>query len=239
MNDNEQVPGKQFWGIKNLPNGITCLNLFSGCCGVWLAFNGNFVGATVAIMLSAVFDFLDGMVARLVNAYSEMGKELDSLADVVSFGLVPGAIIFSMLSTNGVQNYTFLAFLIPVFSALRLAKFNIDTRQTTTFIGLPTPANAIFWAGIAVSFSGWFSENHIALIVLTAVFSYLLVSEIPMFSLKFKNLMWKGNEWQFVFLGVCLLLIIFLRVDAIAPIILWYILLSVIQSFISKKSSVS
>ena len=220
-NNNDLQPTNQFWGIKHLPNAITCLNLFSGCCGVWLAFQGNFVGATVAIMLSAFFDFM------------EMGKELDSLADVVSFGLVPGAIIFSMLSTNGVvQNYTFLAFLVPVFSALRLAKFNIDTRQTTSFIGLPTPANAIFWGGIAVSFAGWFTENYIVLIILTLIFSYLLVSEIPMFSLKFKNFGWKDNKLQFIFLGVCLLLIIFLQVDAIAPIILWYILLSVLQKFV-------
>lgn len=235
---NDIQPSKQFWGIKHLPNAITCLNLFSGCCGVWLAFKGNYVGATVAIMLSAFFDFLDGMVARLVNAFSEMGKELDSLADVVSFGLVPGAMIFSMLSPNGiVQNYTFLAFLIPIFSALRLAKFNIDERQTTSFIGLPTPPNAIFWGGIAVSFSEWFSENPIILIILTIVFSYLLVSEIPMFSLKFKNLGWKDNKLQFIFLGVSVLLILFLQVDAIAPIILWYIVLSVIQIFITKSSS--
>ncbi len=234
-NNNDLQPNNQFWGIKHLPNAITCLNLFSGCCGVWLAFNGNFVGGTVAILLSALFDFLDGMVARLVNAYSEMGKELDSLADVISFGLVPGAMIFSMLSADYLHNYTFLAFLIPVFSALRLAKFNIDTRQTTSFIGLPTPANAIFWGGIAVSFSGWFSENHIALIALTLLFSYLLVAEIPMFSLKLKNLSWKDNKLQFIFLGVCVLLIIFLRVNAIAPIILWYIVLSVIQIFTTPK----
>ena len=235
MENNNIEPGNQFWGIKHLPNAITCLNLFSGCCGVWLAFQGNYVGATVAIMLSAFFDFMDGMVARLVNAYSEMGKELDSLADVVSFGLAPGAMIFSMLSTFGVvQNYTFLAFLIPVFSALRLAKFNIDTRQTSSFIGLPTPANAIFWGGIAVSFAGWFSENYIVLIIVTLIFSYLLVSEIPMFSLKFKNFRWEDNKLQFIFLGVCVLMIIFLQVDAIAPIILWYILLSVFAPRLPK-----
>ncbi|MFV0392264.1 MAG: CDP-diacylglycerol--serine O-phosphatidyltransferase [Paludibacteraceae bacterium] len=237
MEDNNTQPSNQFWGIKHLPNTITCLNLFSGCCGVWLAFNGNYTGATVAILLSAFFDFLDGMVARLVGAYSEIGKELDSLADVISFGLVPGAIIFSMLSVNGIQNYTFLAFLIPVFSALRLAKFNIDTRQTTSFIGLPTPANAIFWGGIAVSFSGWFSENHVALILLTLVFSYLLVAVLPMFSLKFKNLTWKDNQVPFIFLGVGLLLVIFLRVDAISPIILWYILLSILLFFVKKTPS--
>ncbi len=238
MNNNKnESPNNQFWGVKHLPNAITCLNLFSGCCGVWLAFNGNFVGATFAVILSAFFDFMDGMVARLVNAYSEMGKELDSLADVVSFGLVPGAMIFYMLSPDGnVENYTFLAFLIPIFSALRLAKFNIDDRQTTSFIGLPTPANAIFWAGIALSFSDWFSANYLVLIGLTALFSYLLVSEVPMFSLKFKNLSWKDNKLQFIFLGVSLLLIILLQLDAIAPIILWYIILSIIVAFMQKSA---
>lgn len=237
MDNKNESPNNQFWGVKHLPNAITCLNLFSGCCGVWLAFNGNFVGATFAVILSAFFDFMDGMVARLVNAYSEMGKELDSLADVVSFGLVPGAMIFSMLSPDGnVENYTFLAFLIPIFSALRLAKFNIDDRQTTSFIGLPTPANAIFWAGIALSFSDWFSANYLVLIGLTALFSYLLVSEVPMFSLKFKNLSWKDNKLQFIFLGVSLLLIILLQLDAIAPIILWYIILSIIVAFMQKSA---
>ncbi|MHB9054899.1 MAG: CDP-diacylglycerol--serine O-phosphatidyltransferase [Paludibacteraceae bacterium] len=234
--NNEKPQFGEFWAIKNLPNTITCLNLFSGCAGVWFAFNGNYIGATVAILLSALFDFLDGFVARLVHAYSEIGKELDSLADIVSFGLVPGAMIFSMLSADYLHNYTFLAFLIPVFSALRLAKFNIDERQTTSFIGLPTPANAIFWGGMAVSFSGWFSQNHIALLVLTFVFAYLLVSELPMFSLKFKNLSWHNNKLQFIFLGGCILLMIFLQVDSIAPIIVWYIILSVIQILTNKSS---
>lgn len=228
----ETKPTNQFWGIKHLPNTITCLNLFSGCVGVWFAFNGNFQGATVAILLSAFFDFLDGMAARALKAYSEIGKELDSLADMVSFGLLPGAMIFAMLSTDILHNYTFLAFLIPVFSALRLAKFNVDTRQTTSFIGLPTPANAIFWAGIALSYSTWFSDNHIALLLLTALFSYLLVAEIPMFSLKFKNLQWKDNQLQYIFLIVCLTIILLLQANAIAPIILWYIALSVLQKFV-------
>lgn len=221
--------------IKHLPNAITCLNLFSGCAGTWLAFQGNYVGATVAILLSAVFDFLDGMVARLVNAYSAIGKELDSLADVVSFGLVPGAMIFAMLSADYVHPYAFVGFLIPVCSALRLAKFNIDERQTTSFIGLPTPANAIFWGGLAVSASGWVSENYLVLIGLTLLFSYLLIAEIRMFSLKFKNLSWQNNKIQFIFLLLCLMLIIILRADAIAPIILTYILTSIVNTFIEKK----
>jgi len=135
---------------KHIPNSITCLNLFSGCVAVFLAFKGNYEGAIIAILLAAVFDFFDGFAARLLKAYSPMGKELDSLADMVSFGVAPGAIVFSLLSeTNVCEWLPFLAFLIPVFSGLRLAKFNIDERQTTSFIGLPTPANAIFWAGLA------------------------------------------------------------------------------------------
>ncbi|VBB47262.1 CDP-diacylglycerol/serineO-phosphatidyltransferase [uncultured Paludibacter sp.] len=220
--------------IKQLPNIITSMNLFSGCVGVWFAFNGNYEGAALAIFLSAIFDFLDGMVARLLQAYSEIGKELDSLADVVSFGVVPGAIAFSMLSANGFMLYAFLAFLIPVFSALRLAKFNVDERQSSSFIGLPTPANAIFWAGLALSLSQWLVSHPFILIGIIFFFSYLLVAEIPMFSLKFKNLNWKNNKAQFIFLGGCLLLILLLQQRAIAPLILWYILLSVFQNFIKK-----
>ncbi len=215
--------------IKHLPNAITCLNLFSGASGVWFAFQGNYVGAMIAILLSALFDFLDGFVARLLNAYSDMGKELDSLADVVSFGLVPSAIVFTMLSElNPTTSYRFVGFAIVIFSALRLAKFNIDERQTSSFIGLPTPANALFWGGLALSYSNWFVQNPFFLIVLTLVFSYLLVAEIPMFSLKFKNFHWKDNKVQFLFLLISIILIIWLRQDSISFIILWYILLSII-----------
>ncbi len=214
--------------IKHLPNAITCLNLFSGAAGVWLGFQGNYVGAMVAILLSALFDFLDGFVARLIHAYSDMGKELDSLADVVSFGLVPASIVFAMLSeANPTASYRFVGFAIVVFSALRLAKFNIDERQTSSFIGLPTPANALFWGGLALSYSSWLVQNPIVLIVLTLIFSYLLVAEVPMFSLKFKNFHWKDNKVPFLFLLVSVILIIWLRQDSISFIILWYILLSI------------
>ncbi len=233
-NKRNTPPPKQFWGMRNLPNMITSLNLFSGSIGVWLAFNDNYVGATVAILLSALFDFLDGTAARILKAYSPLGKELDSLADVVSFGLLPGALVFSLLSSGGVEYYTFLAFLIPIFSAIRLAKFNIDERQSSSFIGLPTPANAIFWGGLAVSYHDWFSQNHIALLVLTVIFSLLLVAELPMFGLKFKNLSLKENKLQYIFLTVSALLIILMKTDAIASIILWYILLSVVVFLTAK-----
>ena len=223
---------------KHIPNAITCLNLFSGCVGVWFAFNGNYPGVALAVIFSAIFDFLDGMSARLLKAYSPMGKELDSLADVISFGLLPGATVFNMLSVDYIHSYAYLGFLLTIFSALRLAKFNIDERQTSSFIGLPTPANAIFWAGIALAFSSWFIAHPLGLLGLTVLFSYLLVAEIPMFSLKFKNLNWKENKLQFVFLGGCLLLIVFLLQKAIAPLILWYIVLSVVQIFTPKSKTI-
>ncbi|MBP1637886.1 MAG: CDP-diacylglycerol/serineO-phosphatidyltransferase, partial [Bacteroidetes bacterium] len=125
--------------IKHIPNTITCLNLFSGCVGVWFAINGNYTGVALAIIFSAIFDFLDGAAARLLGAYSPMGKELDSLADVISFGMVPGALVFQMLSVDYIHTYAYFGFLLTIFSALRLAKFNIDERQSSSFIGLPVP----------------------------------------------------------------------------------------------------
>ena len=218
-----------------IPNFITCLNLFSGCVAVYLAFKGNYQGAFITILLSAVFDFFDGFAARLLKAYSPMGKELDSLADIISFGMAPGAIVFSLLQATNVCEYMpYLAFLIPVFSGLRLAKFNIDERQISSFIGMPTPANAIFWAGLAFSYSGLLVQNYWVLILLTVVFSYLLVAEIPMFSLKFKNIAWKNNQLQYIFLIVCIILLAFLQLNAFAPIIAWYILLSVITLIFSR-----
>lgn len=221
--------------MKQLPNIITSMNLFSGAVGIWFAFNGNYEGVALAIFLSAIFDFLDGMTARLLHAYSDIGKELDSLADIVSFGVVPGAVAFSMLNVDGFHLYNFLAFLIPVFSGLRLAKFNVDERQTSSFIGLPTPANAIFWIGLALAYSTWLSAHPYVLLAIVFIFSYLLVAEIPMFSLKFKNLTWKDNKLRFIFLAGCLILIIIYLKDAIATLIIWYLILSIVQNFSSSK----
>lgn len=221
---------------KHIPNFITSLNLFSGCIAVLLAFQSNYQGAFIAILLSAVFDFFDGFAARLLKAYSPMGKELDSLADVVSFGVAPGAIVFSLLSKTGIHELVpYLGFLIPIFSALRLAKFNIDERQTSSFIGLPTPANAIFWAGLVYSYSGYLITNSWVLILLTLIFSYLLVAEIPMFALKFNNYSLKNNQIQYLFLFVTIILLAIFQLNAFAPIIGWYILLSLVLSIIKKK----
>jgi len=213
---------------KHIPNFITCLNLFSGCVASYLAFKGNYEGAFIAILLAAVFDFMDGFAARLLKAYSAMGKELDSLADMISFGLAPGAIVFSFLTDTGTNEWLpFVGFLIPVFSGLRLAKFNIDDRQSSSFLGLPVPANAIFWAGLVYSFSPFLMDNVWFLFILIALFCFFLVSEIPMFSLKFKNVSWKENQNQYLFLIGCGVILAIFQLSAFALIISWYIASSV------------
>lgn len=219
---------------KHIPNAITCLNLLSGCLAAVAALYFRFEISAYLILLAAVFDFFDGFAARLLKAYSPLGKELDSLADVVSFGLAPGFILFAFLSQNIGIYWAMSAFLIPIFSALRLAKFNIDERQTSSFLGLPTPANAIFWAfllyGIA-SYSSFLSANQLlfAKIIAFAViplFSFLLVAEIPMFSFKFKNFSWQTNKLRFVFLACSCVLFLFFKQYAFPLIIVLYILFS-------------
>lgn len=225
--------------IRHIPNTVTCCNLFCGCLATFAAIQANYSSAFFLIILAAVFDFFDGMLARLLHAYSTIGKELDSLADNVSFGVAPAFIIFSLFKE--VQTPTFLipfeayipytAFLIAAFSALRLAKFNLDTRQTTSFIGVPTPANAMFWASLVVGKHEFLISEHFNtcyLLILVLLTSWLLVAEIPMFSLKFKNLSWKENKIRFLFLLVCIPLIVFLGISSFAAIIIWYVLLSLI-----------
>jgi CDP-diacylglycerol--serine O-phosphatidyltransferase len=212
---------------KHIPNTITCLNLFSGSFAVYFAFHGNYSAALLAILIAGVFDFLDGFAARAFKAYSPMGKELDSLADVISFGLAPGIIAFSLLEQSNYPEWLkFSGFIIPIFSALRLAKFNIDENQTSSFIGLPTPANAFFWAGLSYSFSGLLIEQPWIVLISILIFSYLLVSKLPMFSLKFKSAGWAQNKMQYIFLAGCIALLIIFGFGAFAPIIVWYLLSS-------------
>ena len=223
---------------KYIPNTVTCCNLFSGCIACVMAFEANYGWAMFFIVLGAVFDFFDGMLARLLKSPSSIGKELDSLADDVSFGVAPALIVFSFLKEpglvfpdflSGVRPFIpYLAFLLAVFSALRLAKFNVDERQTSSFIGLPTPANALFWSSFIVGSNTFLQANinGICLILLILIFSYLLISEIPMFSLKFKNLSWKDNKLTYIFLLGAILLLIFLRISGFAAVIVWYIILS-------------
>ncbi|MDR1527908.1 MAG: CDP-diacylglycerol--serine O-phosphatidyltransferase [Dysgonamonadaceae bacterium] len=234
--------------MKQVPNLITCLNLLAGsfACVMALKFN-NYTGAFIFIVLAAVFDFLDGLAARLLKAYSKLGAELDSLADVISFGLAPGCVVYSYFSSyTGVAGFPLLAFLLPVFSALRLAKFNIDTRQTTSFLGLPVPASGLFWSSLIPSIH-WIAVYFSIVSVLTVVviliiaFCLLMVSELPMFSLKFKNLKWADNRWPFSLIGISVVVMaVFttwgMALLGISVIVLVYILLSVIKVVIERPA---
>lgn len=224
---------------RHIPNTVTCCNLFCGCIAAYMAFQADYEKAILFIILGAVFDFFDGMLARLFKVSGPLGKELDSLADDITFGLAPSAIVFSLFQEvhypeflqplAGYVPYT--AFLIAAFSALRLGKFNIDPRQSTSFIGLPTPANALFWGSLVVGAHEFLTSesfNAIYLFGLVLLMSYLLVAEIPMFSLKFKSLSWSANKVSYLFLLVCIPLLVFLQISGFAAIILWYIFLSLI-----------
>lgn len=233
--------------VGSIPNTITCLNLLSGCVAAVAAFRMQFDLALLMVILSSVFDFFDGMAARALKAFSVIGKDIDSLADDISFGFAPAVIVFSLMRTMSYPDYLqgvsewmpYLGFLISAFSALRLAKFNNDTRQTSSFIGLAVPANALLWASLASGFSDVLvseSFNPLWMIPAIALSCYLLVSEIPMFSLKFKSLGWKGNEAQFIFLLGCLPMLLLYR-KAFAVIIIWYILCSLADDFLGKKNT--
>ena len=224
---------------KHIPNTITCLNLISGCIATYFAFQSDCELALLFIVIGAVFDFFDGMSARLLHVSSPIGKELDSLADDITFGFAPSAIVFSFLSGLHIHIplLPFLAFVMAAFSALRLAKFNLDERQAMGFIGLPTPANALFWGALIVGLGEQLAAMpYVEWIVLAMVFvsSYLLVSEIPMFALKFKTWGWKGNEIKYIFLLTCIPLLLYFQVTGIAIIIAWYVILSAIAVFLSK-----
>ena len=224
---------------RHIPNTVTCCNLLSGCVAIVMAHQGCYQAALGFIVLGAIFDFFDGLLARALKAYSPLGKELDSLADDVTFGVAPAMMVFSLMHEVALPAclapvaslLPYAAFLIATFSALRLAKFNIDTRQTTSFIGLPTPANALFWGSLIVGAHDFLVADTLAflyLIILVLLTSWLLVAEIPMFSLKFKNLSWRDNKVQFIFLLGCIPLVLFLQLAGLAAVIIWYALLSLL-----------
>ena len=242
-----------FW----VPNAITAMNLVCGSMSVFFAVDGQLGWAAVFIFAAAIFDFLDGFAARLLKAYSTIGKELDSLADMVSFGLAPAAIVFTMLEltlfgknqaiqeieANWSQWITLVTSLvIPVAGAFRLAKFNTDDRQSEQFLGMPIPANAIFFASLALILELGTNAAIIPVILnkytlLSAIFasSFLMVSELPMFNLKFKNLKLKENALRFLFLGITLLMLVLLQIYALPLIIIWYVLLSGIRHLTGMK----
>ena len=223
--------------LLNIPNIITCLNLISGCIATYWAFLGDYRMALLFIVIGAVFDFFDGMVARLLHVSSPIGKELDSLADDITFGFAPSAIIFSYLSQFSILHFQlmpFLAFILAAFSALRLAKFNLDERQALGFIGLPTPANALFWGALIGGLHGnqiYFEGMEWCIIVGIFISSYLLISEIPMFALKFKTWGWKGNEIKYIFLLTCIPMLLFLGIFGLAAVIAWYVILSAVNTY--------
>ncbi|RZL46970.1 MAG: CDP-diacylglycerol--serine O-phosphatidyltransferase [Pedobacter sp.] len=218
---------------KHIPNAITCANLFSGCIGVVFALNGELEIAAYFVLLSGLFDFFDGMVARLLNVKSEIGKQLDSLADMVSFGFLPGVVMYQLLKTSDYNSeyLPYLGFIITVFSALRLAKFNIDERQTQDFIGLNTPMNTLFIVSLPFIAKDYpeIIGSSIALIAIIVITSYLLVSEIKIFSFKLGDTSWKNNKFKFIFLIASLILIGFLKFVAIPFILVLYISLSILH----------
>lgn len=207
----------------NIPNILTCCNLICGCIATYAAFHHGHGVAFAFILLGAFFDFFDGMVARILGISGKFGLQLDSLADDITFGLAPSAMIFTLFNHVAYPQFManeffynvmpFTAFLMAAFSALRLAKFNLDERQHLGFIGMPTPANAIFWGGLISSCEMWLRSPHFnaAFLFLFMILScWLLICEVPMFALKFKNLSWQDNKIKFIFaISVVLILLVF------------------------------
>jgi CDP-diacylglycerol--serine O-phosphatidyltransferase len=248
---------------KHIPNAITCGNLVCGCVAILQIFEGNMVLASYLVGLAAVLDFFDGFAARLLKVSSPIGKDLDSLADMVTFGVVPGLIMHRMLQIGYLVNHqdyevvirnqwmVYIPLLIPVFSAVRLAKFNNDTRQTEAFIGVPTPANAILICSIPliVNWDTQFDLKHCgiihflihpyAILGLSVLMSYLLVAELPLFSLKFKQFGWKGNEIRFVFLALSLVSLIVFQFLGLTIAIVLYIVLSLVNNLFFKPKAQS
>jgi CDP-diacylglycerol--serine O-phosphatidyltransferase len=244
--------------IKHIPNFITCLNLLSGCLAIISVILGNPLVAAYLVVAAAIFDFFDGFAARMLNVSSPIGAELDSLADMVTFGVVPGLMLLHYLSggissLTGVEGFLqnpvlLVPFLVPVFSALRLAKFNIDTRQTDSFRGLPTPASALWVISIPLMiefmpFHMWWNPENVIVnqwfIIGSAIgLSVLMVSDIPLLAMKFKGFGWKGNGVRYIFLIISLVLLIILRPVAIPIILSLYVFISIIDNLFLSKNEV-
>jgi CDP-diacylglycerol--serine O-phosphatidyltransferase len=240
--------------MKHVPNFITSLNLAAGFAAIISTTNGDLLTASWLIVAAMIFDFSDGFSARLLKAYSETGKELDSLADVVSFGAAPALIIYKLL-VPAISNIPltdsgltiillYIPVLMPVCAALRLAKFNIDTTQTTSFKGLPTPANAIAVISVVITanYSSMpllkaFSESPVFLLIYTAILSLLMVTRLPLLSLKFKSLKFKGNEGRFILIGLILISFIIFGIASTLLIIPLYIIVSLITFSIHLRGT--
>jgi CDP-diacylglycerol---serine O-phosphatidyltransferase len=226
--------------LRHVPNFLTCCNLICGCLGIVFLFEGKSIPAAYFVWAACVFDFFDGFAARLLKVSSPIGKDLDSLADMVSFGLLPAVLMFTMIksaSPNEVLPY--MSFLIAVCSALRLAVFNNDKTQTDSFRGVPTPASALFLTSLPLIYGvagNWLSEAWV-LVAITVVFSLLLVSRFELFALKFKNFSWADNKVRFTFIGLAVLLILAFKIVALPLIILSYIVLALGIGLVSRSGS--
>lgn len=241
--------------IKNyIPNFITLLNLLAGIISIYLGMIGEIKLAASLIYLAAILDFLDGMLARVLNAKTAIGGQLDSLADIVSFGVAPAFILFHtielVLEMQGNQELKYLAysaFIVPVFSAIRLAIFNIDEEQTTSFKGLPTPATGILLASFPIIILVCLAENKgfyydlvtnaYFLVAVALICSILMVSRIPMFALKFTSASWAENQTRYIFIILSVFLILILKLAAIPLIILMYVLISIVMMFTNSKTT--
>jgi CDP-diacylglycerol--serine O-phosphatidyltransferase len=216
-----------------IPNALTCANLLAGCVGIVFAFNGRLDVAAYAVLVSGIFDFFDGFSARLLNVKSLIGKELDSLADMVSFGFLPGVVMYKLLEQSDYASpfLPFIGFLITIFSALRLAKFNLDLRQTEDFIGLNTPMNTLFIVSLPFIQKDYpaIINSTILLVAITVLMCWLLVCEIKIFSLKFGSIKWIHNKSKFVFLIISAVLIAFLKFAAIPFVLVLYIVSSIVH----------
>ncbi len=229
--------------IRHIPNMFTLANLLCGCIGIVWVFGNNAEGASFLILLAALFDFFDGFAARLLKAASLIGKDLDSLADMVTFGVLPSFILFDMMNRGfreGNEWLAYTAFLVALFSALRLAKFNNDSRQTDRFIGLPTPANAMLIASFPhILANSPRSEavmgNPWNLLVFSVVISYLLVAEMPLIALKFKGFGWTGNQLRYLLIVASGVLLLLFGWMAVPFIMIIYLGLSVGERLLSNK----
>lgn len=243
---------------KHIPNILTLGNLFCGTVATIFAIKGDFVATALLVTMGISFDFLDGFVARILNVQGELGKQLDSLADMVTSGVVPGLVMMQLLieafDTDAVgyfgvdqygatgSNLPYIGLLLTLFAGYRLAKFNIDERQSDSFIGLPTPAMSLFVVSLpligefaAEAFFITIVYNKFFLIVITVLLSFVMVAELPLFSLKFKEYSLKGNLIKYLFLLISVVLLVLLKFVAVPLIIILYILLSVFNNL--KKAS--
>jgi CDP-diacylglycerol--serine O-phosphatidyltransferase len=226
---------------SHIPNSVTLLNLLSGIIGIIWVLNGNIISGAWFILLSAFLDFIDGFAARLLKVQGELGKQLDSLADMVSFGVLPGIILFAMAkTTSNIEWLPYCTLVLPLFSALRLGKFNLDTRQSDRFIGVPTPAAALFISTLphfAIQWpkTGTIITSPFFLVAISFTLAILLISEIPLIALKFKSFGFSENIFRYALIGITLLLFAWLGLAGFPLIILSYIGLSVVENAIGSE----